>query len=117
MTEEQPNRRFQCQRNFVETPWAKGAAVEHVECMLFSRASPKTRTRNIERYETFESIFGRYGTFQLSNGAICRHYTHDRIHALFSDYERLESADVQIETMNGSRAVATQLSLQKRAMR
>ncbi len=56
--------------------------------------------RNVERYNLFEDAYGTYGVFELSEGAILRHYTTDRLFHLTRNYETEVFETLVYTTMN-----------------
>ncbi|MFE7561869.1 class I SAM-dependent methyltransferase [Kitasatospora sp. NPDC057500] len=70
--------------------------------------------RNQERYRRHEERYGRFGVFETSDGAVCRHHTRERLDELFAAFEPLDERELAVLTMNGRPAVATQLLLARR---
>ena len=64
--------------------------------------------RNRKRYEHFAAKYGRYGVFELDEGALLRHLEPERFEKLISAFQRLEQYDFNIETMNSNPARAFQ---------
>jgi SAM-dependent methyltransferase len=60
--------------------------------------------RNLERYNKFKAKYGFYGTFELEEGAILRHFKEDRIKKLTSEFEELEYEKIIYTTMNGNKS-------------
>ena len=60
-----------------------------------------TDSRNIQRYDKGKDKFGKYGIFELPEGAIVRHHSEEWIKELLRDYTPLEYARVTFTTMNG----------------
>jgi ubiquinone/menaquinone biosynthesis C-methylase UbiE len=60
--------------------------------------------RNLQRYEQYEQQYGVYGVFEIEGGAVVRHFQRDRLHTLFSEFDKLFFAENQYTTMNGNRS-------------
>ena len=60
--------------------------------------------RNINRYRRFESEFGKFGIFRLPDGAVLRHHDMDWIYALLEHYDIIRQEQINVLTMNGSKA-------------
>ncbi|MDY6904291.1 MAG: class I SAM-dependent methyltransferase [Thermodesulfobacteriota bacterium] len=57
--------------------------------------------RNVKRYQKYQSIYGRYGTFEVSDGAVFRHHTMEWIADLLSPFTQLAFHHINVSTMNG----------------
>lgn len=57
--------------------------------------------RNITRYKQYQDIYGVYGVFELSEGAVCRHHDENWIKKLLGDFTGLEYQRLKFTTMNG----------------
>jgi len=60
--------------------------------------------RNIERYKKYEVQYNKYGTFELSEGVVLRHYTKMRIDELMCNFEKIIFKPVIYTTMNGHKS-------------
>ncbi|MFF2910747.1 class I SAM-dependent methyltransferase [Paenibacillus sp. NPDC057934] len=60
-----------------------------------------TDERNVERYEKFQDKYGRYGVFELPEGAICRHHDEGWLHKLLSGFSTVKYEHLIFTTMNG----------------
>jgi ubiquinone/menaquinone biosynthesis C-methylase UbiE len=58
--------------------------------------------RNISRYRRFETTYGRYGIFELPEGALLRHFEESRIRQLLSGFTPLMFEKTIYKTMNGN---------------
>ncbi|MFC5661470.1 class I SAM-dependent methyltransferase [Kitasatospora misakiensis] len=70
--------------------------------------------RNRERYRRCEARYGRFGVFETSDGAVCRHHTRDWLDGLFAAFDPVDEREIPVVTMNGRPAVATQLLFARR---
>ena len=64
--------------------------------------------RNRSRYQQFAAKYGTYGIFETGDGVVCRHHTTDWLDQLFGDFALVAGREVEVETMNGRPALATQ---------
>lgn len=60
-----------------------------------------TDLRNQERYRKFEEKYGKYGVFELPEGAVLRHHSQEWIRELLKDFETLREKPLTFTTMNG----------------
>ena len=60
-----------------------------------------TDSRNMERYNSGKRKFGKYGVFELPEGAVVRHHSEEWIKELLRDYATLEYERIVFTTMNG----------------
>ena len=60
--------------------------------------------RNTNRYKRFENAFGQFGVFRLPDGAVLRHHAMDWIYTLLEQYDILREEQIDVLTMNGSKA-------------
>jgi SAM-dependent methyltransferase len=60
--------------------------------------------RNIERYDKFKDKYGKYGVFELPEGAVVRHHTKDHILDITKDFHGLVFEHVIYTTMNGNKS-------------
>lgn len=60
--------------------------------------------RNIARYEASKDKYGKYGVFELSDGAVLRHHDETYIKQLVSVFESISFVKSVYETMNGNKA-------------
>lgn len=60
--------------------------------------------RNLNRYEKFEDKYGKYGIFELPEGAVFRHHTEENIMKLTKDFEELVFEKTVYNTMNGHKS-------------
>jgi len=67
------------------------------DCML------NTDRRNIERYEKYREKYGEYGVFELPEGAVVRHHSHDYVVELTRSFKRLVFEQKTHSTMNGNK--------------
>jgi len=56
--------------------------------------------RNLSRYQKYQDIYGKYGVFELPEGAVCRHHSPDWIKALLGGFEKIEYQEIIFTTMN-----------------
>ena len=64
--------------------------------------------RNQRRYELYHVKYGRYGVFELDEGAILRHHDTEWIAELMGAFSRIALDEPVVETMNGHKARAFQ---------
>lgn len=64
---------------------------------------------NIERYKRFEAEFGKFGVFRLADGGVVRHHDMDWIYSLLAQFDILTEENMDVLTMNGSRATIFQI--------
>jgi SAM-dependent methyltransferase len=64
--------------------------------------------RNVERYERYAQQYGIYGTFELPDGAVMRHYRKEWIEELTASFFQLEFEPFVVTTMNGNESAAFQ---------
>ncbi|SHF19722.1 Methyltransferase domain-containing protein [Seinonella peptonophila] len=60
--------------------------------------------RNKKRYEQYSDKYSTYGVFELSDGAILRHHSENRVGKLTRDFEELKYEKIRFFTMNGNRS-------------
>jgi len=60
--------------------------------------------RNLCRYKNYENKYQTYGVFELSDGAVLRHHSDERVKEWSDSFERLEYEKVVYTTMNGHRS-------------
>lgn len=60
--------------------------------------------RNKERYHKYAEKYGKYGIFELEEGAILRHFDEERIKQLTDVFENIVTEKVQYTTMNGNKS-------------
>lgn len=60
--------------------------------------------RNITRYRQFEEQYGKYGVFQLPEGAVCRHHSLSWINDLLQDFQAITCREIVYNTMNGNQS-------------
>lgn len=60
--------------------------------------------RNVARYKRFLGKYGVYGTFELPEGAVCRHHEEIWIKELLSGFSNLKYERLTFTTMNGNRS-------------
>ncbi|CAN5693709.1 hypothetical protein BH11BAC3_BH11BAC3_08740 [soil metagenome] len=65
------------------------------------------------RYTNFNNDPENFGVFTLPEGATFRHHTKEWITTLVKDFKILEEHFIEVKTMNGNKAEAFQLILQK----
>ena len=60
--------------------------------------------RNIERYDKYKDKYGKYGIFELPEGALVRHHTKDHIIEITKDFHELVFETAIYTTMNGNKS-------------
>lgn len=60
-----------------------------------------TDERNKLRYNKYKDKYGKYGVFELAEGAILRHHSKDWIFELTSSFEKVHYKENTFKTMNG----------------
>ncbi|MEO6231134.1 MAG: class I SAM-dependent methyltransferase [Ferruginibacter sp.] len=65
------------------------------------------------RYTNFNDNPANFGVFTLPEGATFRHHTKEWVATLVKDFKILEEHIIEVKTMNGNKAEAFQLILQK----
>lgn len=60
--------------------------------------------RNRARYQSYEAKYGRYGVFELPEGAILRHHSVEWLRELLRDFAVCETSEQEVLTMNSHRA-------------
>lgn len=60
-----------------------------------------TDQRNLDRYRKFEEKYGKYGVFELPEGAVLRHHSAAWIRELLGEFETLRQEPLIFTTMNG----------------
>jgi len=60
--------------------------------------------RNIERYDKYKDKYGKYGIFELPEGAVVRHHTKDHILEITKDFHGLVFQLAIYTTMNGNKS-------------
>lgn len=63
-----------------------------------------TDERNLLRYEKFKEVYGVYGVFELSEGAVCRHHDETWVKQLLKDFSEQEYRHLTFTTMNGNKS-------------
>lgn len=63
-----------------------------------------TDERNVRRYNEFEIKYGKYGVFELPEGAIVRHHSKEWVKNLTKRFTQLVYEDVVFTTMNGNKS-------------
>lgn len=58
--------------------------------------------RNLDRYADGAQKYETYGTFDLPDGGVVRHFDKDHIHHLFEDWEELYFESTVFPTMHGN---------------
>ncbi len=71
--------------------------------------------RNKQRYRKWADTFGAYGIFRLPEGVVCRHLEMSRIESLTACFDTIETAKIDVVTMNKNPARAFQYFGRKRA--
>ncbi len=69
--------------------------------------------RNKERYRQFESDFGLYGTFRLSEGGVVRHHDMEWIYELWSQFGIVWERQIDAFSMNGNEVEIFQILAKK----
>lgn len=64
--------------------------------------------RNRKRYERSKDVYDTYGIFEVLDGGVLRHHDKLWIKKLFSNFETIDFADIDVITMNGNKAKAFQ---------
>ena len=70
--------------------------------------------RNRERYEKYEAKYGRYGVFELPEGAVVRHHSIAWIDEITAPFIVHHFRTFEAETMNGNRTNAFQTIVRKK---
>lgn len=60
--------------------------------------------RNLKRYQKYETEYGIYGVFKLSEGAVLRHHTEEYISKLTKDFTEMVFERTVYKTMNGHKS-------------
>lgn len=60
--------------------------------------------RNLTRYKNFQDIYGRYGVFELPEGAVCRHHSPIWINNLLQEFQQIIYQETVFNTMNGNQS-------------
>ena len=60
--------------------------------------------RNIDRYQKYKNKYGKYGIFELSEGAVLRHHTEEHISKLTKDFNKLKYQKTIYKTMNNHKS-------------
>ena len=60
--------------------------------------------RNIERYDKYKDKYGKYGIFELPEGAVVRHHTKDHVLEITKGFHGLVFETVIYTTMNGNKS-------------
>ncbi len=68
---------------------------------------PDERSRS--RYSKYAAKYGTYGVFETGDGAVCQHHTSQWLAHLLADFGHEATREIEVETMNGHPARATQL--------
>jgi SAM-dependent methyltransferase len=68
----------------------------------------QTDRRNLERYEEGAQKYDVYGVFDLPEGATVRHHSRAWIAELTRGFELVSREDIEMQTMNGHRALGFQ---------
>jgi ubiquinone/menaquinone biosynthesis C-methylase UbiE len=72
-----------------------------------------TDERNVSRYDKFQEKYGSYGVFELDEGVILRHHTHEWFNELFCSFSVLWKEAFPVVSMNGNNANAIRIILRK----
>jgi SAM-dependent methyltransferase len=70
----------------------------------------------MERYEYLNEDKTNYGVFTLAEGVTFRHHTREWIATLLSSFEIKAEKEIEVMTMNGNKAEAFQMIVQKRCV-
>ncbi len=65
--------------------------------------------RSRSRYAKYATKYGTYGVFETGDGAVCRHHTSEWLAHLLTDFRHNATQEIEVKTMNGHPARATQL--------
>lgn len=60
--------------------------------------------RNLKRYHEFKDKYGKYGIFELPEGAVFRHHTREHILKITKNFEELVLQNTIYNTMNGHKS-------------
>jgi ubiquinone/menaquinone biosynthesis C-methylase UbiE len=60
--------------------------------------------RNIERYDKYKDKYGKYGIFELPEGAVVRHHTKNHIFKMTKGFQEIVFEPVIYTTMNGNKS-------------
>lgn len=60
--------------------------------------------RNLKRYHEFKDKYGKYGIFELPEGAVFRHHTREHILKITKNFEELVFQNTIYNTMNGHKS-------------
>lgn len=71
--------------------------------------------KNRVRYRSFEEKYGKYGVFELPEGAVMRHHDRTWIEDLFCGFRELSYREIPVTTMNGSSAKGFQFFGRKKS--
>ncbi len=61
----------------------------------------QTDSRNIERYNAFKTLYGRYGVFEIAPSIAMRHHDYDHINNLLAPFAKKHYENIEVKTMNG----------------
>jgi SAM-dependent methyltransferase len=70
-------------------------------------------SEEMERYQFLNGDRNNYGTFTLAEGVTFRHHTREWISLLFKDFKLITEVEIDVRTMNGHKAKAFQMIVQK----
>lgn len=56
--------------------------------------------RNLSRYQKYQDAYGKYGVFELPEGAVCRHHSPGWIKSLLAEFEPIAYQEIVFTTMN-----------------
>jgi len=70
--------------------------------------------KNLDRYNRFETEFEKFGIFQLPDSAVLRHHDMDWIYTLLAQFDIFWETNIDVLTMNGSRADIFQIMARKK---
>jgi hypothetical protein len=76
--------------------------------------SPRPDVRHPARpaappYRRYADVYGTYGVFDVGDGAVCRHHSAERLHALLDGFTVTRSREITVRTMNANSVAALQL--------
>jgi len=74
----------------------------------------QNKSTEMDRYEYLDGNKNNYGVFSLEEGVVFRHHTREWISELLQDFTILEEIQTDVTTMNGNKAEAFQIIIQKR---
>ncbi|MYT73739.1 MULTISPECIES: class I SAM-dependent methyltransferase [unclassified Streptomyces] len=65
--------------------------------------------RDRARYDRDADRYGRYGVFETSDGAVCRHHSREWLTTLLGAFDVVATRAVPVATMNGHRSTGVQI--------